>query len=116
LGVVLVVATARLLAQTGDGTLAPWDPTQKLITHAVYARVWNPMISRIVCIRLGVAILFGSLPLLVWFLTFLVGNPISNPLVEERDLRRRFGDARTCYTKAVPRWIPDVRARREGGE
>jgi protein-S-isoprenylcysteine O-methyltransferase Ste14 len=67
------------------------------------------MISGVLCILLGEAILFGSLPLFYWFVFFLVGNLIYMPLVEERDLERRFGEDYILYKQNVPRWIPRSR-------
>ena len=106
LGIVLMIMTNALLAGTGKGTLAPWDPPQKLGTHGIYRRVRNPMISGVFCILLGEAIVLGSIPLLVWFLGFLLGNLIYIPLIEERGLERRFGEEYQRYKREVPRWIP----------
>src|SRR5262245_44470319 len=44
LGLVLMVATIRLFVTVGKGTLAPWDPTQRLVVRGVYRHVRNPMI------------------------------------------------------------------------
>ena len=37
LGLVLMVATIRLFVTVGKGTLAPWNPTQRLVVRGVYA-------------------------------------------------------------------------------
>src|SRR5688572_17152474 len=34
-----------LFARVGQGTLAPWDPTQRLVAVGPYRHVRNPMIS-----------------------------------------------------------------------
>jgi protein-S-isoprenylcysteine O-methyltransferase Ste14 len=85
---------------------APWDPTQKLVVHGVYRHVRNPMITGVCSLLLGEAILFGSLPLLAWFLAVVVANLIYMPLFEEPGLDRRFGDDYRLYKHHVPRWIP----------
>src|SRR5262245_61800687 len=64
LGLALMVATIRLFVTVGKGTLAPWNPTQRLVVQGVYRRVRNPMISGVFCILLGEAALAASLPLL----------------------------------------------------
>jgi hypothetical protein len=40
-------------------------------------------------VNLGEAILFGSLPLLVWFMIFFALNALTMPLIEEAHLESR---------------------------
>ncbi len=110
LGLVLVVWTVSLFATVGHGTLAPWDPTSRLVIRGPYRHVRNPMISGVLCILLGEAALFGSLPLLLWFAAVFAVNAAYMPLVEEPGLRRRFGEDYELYQAHVPRWLPRVRA------
>ena len=42
LGLVLMVATIRLFVKFGKGTLAPWNPPQRLVVRGVYRHVRNP--------------------------------------------------------------------------
>ena len=42
IGLLLLVVTIRLFIKIGKGTLAPWDPTNKLVTEGVYGYVRNP--------------------------------------------------------------------------
>jgi protein-S-isoprenylcysteine O-methyltransferase Ste14 len=65
LGVFLVYKTVILFATVGEGTLAPWDPPRRLVVRGPYRHVRNPMISGVLSILLGEAILLGSVPLLV---------------------------------------------------
>ena len=108
-GPALVIQTVALFARVGRGTLAPWDPTSRLVVHGPYRYVRNPMISGVIFILLGEAALFSSLPLLVWFGIVSALNAIYLPLVEEPGLRRRFGAEYELYRTHVPRWIPRVR-------
>ncbi len=105
-GLALVVGTVRLFATIGEGTLAPWDPTRKLVVVGVYRHVRNPMISGVVAILLGEAVLLGSPPLLIWCLLVFVINIVYIPLSEEPGLARRFGDDYRLYQQNVPRWLP----------
>jgi protein-S-isoprenylcysteine O-methyltransferase Ste14 len=114
IGLVLIVRTIALFAKFGRGTLAPWDPTKRLVVCGPYRYVRNPMISGVLFVLLGEAVLFGSLPLLVWFGVVLAVNAVYLPLVEERGLSRRFGQEYETYRANVPRWIP--RARPWNGE
>lgn len=109
LGVVLMAQTIALFATVGEGTLAPWDPTARLVVRGPYRRVRNPMISGVLCILLGEALLFGSTTLLAWAALFLAVNAVWFPLVEEPGLRRRFGADYEAYRAAVPRWLPRLR-------
>ena len=109
LGLVLVVATIRLFVTVGKGTLAPWNPPQRLVVRGVYRRVRNPMISGAFFVLLGEAVLAASLPLLVWFAAFVVVNIVYIPLAEEPGLVKRFGDEYLAYRQNVPRWVPRLR-------
>jgi protein-S-isoprenylcysteine O-methyltransferase Ste14 len=109
LGLVLMAQTIALFATAGDGTLAPWDPTSRLVVRGPYRRVRNPMISGVLCVLLGEALLFGSTALLAWAALFLAINAIWFPLVEEPGLRQRFGADYDVYRAAVPRWLPRLR-------
>jgi protein-S-isoprenylcysteine O-methyltransferase Ste14 len=105
-GLLLMYRTISLFARVGEGTLAPWDPTHRLIVLGPYRHVRNPMISGVLAILLGEAALFGSPPLLIWFGGFFATNALWMPLVEEPGLVRRFGEDYRRYKQAVPRWIP----------
>lgn len=109
LGLALVAWTAALFARVGGGTLAPWDPTSRLVVMGPYRHVRNPMISGVLSILLGEAALFASLALLLWFAAVLAANAVYFPLVEEPGLRRRFGAAYDDYRANVPRWLPRFR-------
>ena len=44
-GLGLFVWCVALFARIGQGTLAPWDPTRKLVAVGPYRHVRNPMIA-----------------------------------------------------------------------
>jgi protein-S-isoprenylcysteine O-methyltransferase Ste14 len=98
--------TVRLLARRGKGTLAPWDPTRRLVVAGPYRHLRNPMISAVVSVLLGEAALFGSLPLLAWAALFFAVNHVGFLVYEEPGLERRFGDEYRAYRRQVPRWLP----------
>jgi protein-S-isoprenylcysteine O-methyltransferase Ste14 len=109
LGLLLIVRTIALFATLGRGTLAPWDPTTRLVVRGPYRRVRNPMISGVLSVLLGEAALVGSLALLLWFAVVWAVNAVYIPLVEEPGLQRRFGDDYARYAAHVPRWIPRLK-------
>ncbi|MDJ0866888.1 MAG: isoprenylcysteine carboxylmethyltransferase family protein [Myxococcota bacterium] len=113
-GLALMVQTIRNFDRLGEGTLAPWDPTRKLVVVGVYRHVRNPMISGVVLNLLGESLLFRSPALGLWCAFFFLGNALYMPLVEEPGLERRFGEDYRRYKRAVPRWVPRRRPY-EGG-
>jgi protein-S-isoprenylcysteine O-methyltransferase Ste14 len=113
LGLALIAAgfalwrwTVRLLARIGRGTLAPWDPTRRLVVEGPYRHVRNPMITAVLAVLAGEATLFGSPPLLIWCAAFFALNHVFFCLYEEPDLERRFGEEYRAYKRNVPRWLP----------
>lgn len=105
-GLRMIAATIAMLRAIGNGTVAPWDPTQRLVVHGIYRHVRNPMISGVFAVILGEALLTASPAVFLWLVVFVIGKSIYIPLVEERSLRRRFGSDYDEYRTAVPRWIP----------
>ena len=113
LGLTLIAAgfslwlwTVRLFARIGRGTLAPWDPTRRLVVEGPYRHVRNPMITAVLAVLAGEAALFGSPPLLIWFAAFFAINYAGFCVYEEPDLERRFGEDYRAYKRNVPRWLP----------
>lgn len=109
LGLALVAWTVALFARVGRGTLAPWDPTSRLVVIGPYRHVRNPMISGVLALLLGDAALFASPPILLWLAVVFAVNAVYFPLVEDPGLRRRFGGEYEAYRANVPRWLPRFR-------
>lgn len=105
-GLALFVATVRLFARQGEGTLAPWDPTRKLVVEGPYRYVRNPMITGVAFVLLGEALLLAAPALGLWFVVFSAVNAVYIPRAEEPGLVKRFGAEYERYRAHVPRWIP----------
>jgi protein-S-isoprenylcysteine O-methyltransferase Ste14 len=105
-GFAMWVWTVRLFARIGEGTLAPWDATRRLVVEGPYRHVRNPMITGVLAVLLGEAALLGSPAILIWAALFFAINAVYFPLAEEPGLERRFGDEYRAYRRSVPRWIP----------
>ena len=105
-GLLLAVSTITLFSKLGNGTLAPWDPTSKMIITGPYAYVRNPMITGIVLILLGEALMLFSWAIALWTVIFLIINMFYFALSEEPGLRKRFGQEYEEYSRNVPRYIP----------
>ncbi len=114
LGLLLMVATIRLFVTVGKGTLAPWEPPQRLVVQGIYRHVRNPMMSGALFVLLGEALLTASLPLSCWFLLAGIVYALYIPFSEEPGLTKRFGDDYLTYKRNVPRWVPRLTPWNEG--
>ena len=106
IGLLLATTTTLLFSGFGKGTPAPWNPPKKLVVKGLYRYMRNPMITGIIFILFGEALLYWSLVLFIWAFIFLIANMLYFPFVEEKKLLKRFGKEYDEYTKNVPRWIP----------
>ncbi len=105
-GLCLLVTTIQLFIKKGRGTLAPWNPTKNLVISGPYRYVRNPMISGVMMVLLGEALLLGSIFVFGWLLLFFLLNHAYITLVEEPGLVKRFGREYEKYRNNVPKWIP----------
>jgi protein-S-isoprenylcysteine O-methyltransferase Ste14 len=105
-GLALWAWTVGLFARVGRGTLAPWDPTRRLVVAGPYRHVRNPMITGVLAILVGEALAFGSSGLAIWAAAFFVINTTYFVASEEPGLEKRFGEEYRAYKAAVPRWLP----------
>ncbi len=109
IGLVLFASSLRRFATEGEGTLAPWDPPRKLVVRGPYRYVRNPMISGVILILFGEALLLLSRAHFMWALIFLAMNALWIPLFEEPQLAGRFGKEYDEYRRNVPRLFPRLR-------
>lgn len=109
-GLLLFAWCAGLFARVGQGTLAPWDPTRRLVATGPYTYVRNPMITAVTAMLIGEALFFRSCILAGWSVLFVLINHVYFILLEEPGLERRFGQAYVEYRNQVPRWIPRLRS------
>ena len=110
LGFVLFTTCVMLFARVGEGTLAPWDPTRHLVAAGPYRHVRNPMISAVLLMLIGEAIMFRSRPVAMWAAIFFLINHFYFLLIEEPGLARRLGEPYARYRANVPRWLPRLKA------
>jgi protein-S-isoprenylcysteine O-methyltransferase Ste14 len=121
IGLLLFASSLRRFVTEGRGTLAPWDSPRQLVIRGPYRYVRNPMISGVVLVLFGEALVLLSRPHLQWALIFLGINAVYIPLAEEPLLAQRFGDSYQEYCRHVPRllprwrpWEPEERASDQG--
>jgi protein-S-isoprenylcysteine O-methyltransferase Ste14 len=108
-GLALFTASLRQFAVRGKGTLAPWDPPKYLVVEGPYRYVRNPMISGVLFLLAGEALVLQSWPHGQWALLFLIINSVFIPVVEEPQLERRFGASYREYRQHVGRLVPRLR-------
>ena len=115
LGLVFFAASLRRFATEGHGTLAPWDPPRELVLRGPYRYVRNPMISGVLLVLFGESLVLLSMAHAAWATCFLAANLVYIPLIEEPQLRDRFGPAYLDYCRHVPRVVPRLRPWVPGG-
>lgn len=95
--------TFRILAGTPE--LAPESPGAGLLTEGIYGRIRHPRYVEFTLALTGWSLfanyigLYGMTALSIAALFLIV-------LLEERELRERFGQAYVAYSARVPRFIP----------
>lgn len=105
-GLALFLYTVALFRIFGNGTLAPWTPTRRLVITGPYRYCRNPMITGVFFILLGESLILHSSSVLLWATLFFFINTVYFIVKEEPDLLKRFGADYLDYKANVPRWIP----------
>jgi protein-S-isoprenylcysteine O-methyltransferase Ste14 len=108
---VLVHAFVRFVVE-GAGTPAPVAPTERLVVGGLYRYVRNPMYLAVVAVIVGQALVLGQLALLGYAVVAILAFAAFVRLYEEPVLSRRYGAQYEAYRRAVPAWLPRVRARK----
>ena len=109
IGGLLFVSSLWRFGTDGRGTLAPWDPPRLLVVNGPYQYVRNPMISGVLFVVAGEALVLLSSPHAAWAAFFMLVNLVYIRFVEEPQLARRFGPGYDVYREAVPRFVPLLR-------
>ena len=113
--VILIRAFVRFVME-GSGTPAPVAPTERLVLGGEYRYVRNPMYVAVIAAILGQAMIFGSLPLLVY--AGIVWGVMAAFVhwYEEPVLLERYGDEYQRYQRAVRAWWPRLSPWRPDGK
>ena len=109
-GLALFVWCVALFFREGRGTIMPWDPTQRLVVRGPYRHTRNPMISSVLFMVLGQALIWGSALTAGLAAFFFVVNHVYFIFSEEPGLANRFGESYLEYKASVPRWLPRLTA------
>ncbi len=105
----LGLTSAYFMVRDGAGTPLPLDQTNNLVVSGPYNYVRNPMAIAGIGQGLAIAIVFQSVPILIYsVLGALVWHLVVRPS-EERDMSQRFGEPYEVYRRQVSCWIPTLR-------
>lgn len=94
----------------GFPELAPDRYPQRLVTEGLHARVRHPRYLQALLVMAGFALIANHLCLYLALLLWLPGVWLI-VILEEKELRDRFGPAYEEYSRRVPRLIPHWRSR-----
>jgi protein-S-isoprenylcysteine O-methyltransferase Ste14 len=105
LGIVLLLWCVREFYRAGRGTLAPWEPPQRLVMTGLYRFSRNPMYIAVLLILSGWALTFRSRPIAIYAVCVLVAFHLRVVFGEEPFLAQAHGEHWTQYKARVPRWL-----------
>lgn len=113
LGVALLAATVLVLIRNfvrfvveGRGTPSPTMQTERLVVGGDYRFVRNPMYLAVIGAILAQAMIFGSLPLLLYALVVWAMMATFVRWYEEPVLQNLYGDEYERYRRGVRAWLP----------
>ena len=106
LGAISLLWCVRDFYLLGKGTLAPWDPTKKLVVVGLYRFMRNPMYISVLIVVFGWSLYFLSPILLLYDVALAIGFHIRIVRNEEPLLKQQFGEQWEIYAQEVPRWLP----------
>lgn len=96
-----------LSAMLGVPELSPESEKGTLITDGIYAKIRHPRYTQMTLALIGYALISNYPAAYGAFVTWCIGI-YAVTLLEERELRDRFGAAYRDYSARVPRFIPKL--------
>jgi protein-S-isoprenylcysteine O-methyltransferase Ste14 len=106
LGLPIQIWVAWAFVKFGKGTPAPFDPPKEFVATGLFRFVRNPMYYGGLCVLTGWVLLTRSMWMLAYSAFLTTAMHFFTVLVEEPQLRKRFGKPYEEYCQRVPRWIP----------
>jgi protein-S-isoprenylcysteine O-methyltransferase Ste14 len=105
-GLGLAASCVWMFIARGMGTPAPFDAPRRVVAAGPYRVVRNPMYLGGFLILCGCGLVLRSPAIVVFSAAWLLTVHLAVVLLEEPDLRRKFGASYDEYRRAVPRWLP----------
>lgn len=105
LGFIILLLCIIRFAVDGRGTLAPIDPTKKLVVTGLYRYSRNPMYVGVITMLIGEAIFTWAADLWIYTLVVFIAFNLFIRFIEEPRLKRDFGEEYRRYCQRVRRWV-----------
>ena len=103
-GITMAAISAGMFKKAGTG-IEPFDEATSLVTTGFYRFTRNPMYMGMFLMLLGVAVLMGSIGVLLPFALFVLVIRNNFVLGEERFMEAAFGQLYLDYKAGVRRWL-----------
>jgi protein-S-isoprenylcysteine O-methyltransferase Ste14 len=107
-GVAIALSCILTFLLLGKGTPAPFDPPRRLVVRGPYRFVRNPMYIGAGLALAGAALVYKSIPLLIYAVLLGLILHVFVLFYEEPALRRTFGNDYEAYCSQVGRWWPKL--------
>lgn len=104
-GLLVLLWCVRDFYVRGRGTLAPWDPPQRLVTAGLYGYSRNPMYLGVLLLLFGWAVAFATRGHLTYAAVMVVVFHLRVVFFEEPWLADTHGAEWTRYRTQVNRWF-----------
>ena len=108
IGLGILLHCSGMLAWVGRGTLAPFDPPERLVVRGLYRYTRNPMYVGVLMMLSGEALFFESGALLAYAVLWFGMINVVVVAYEEPTLRGDFGESYDRYCRTVRRWVPTL--------
>jgi len=105
-GIAAWVACLDIFSRQGRGTPLPADAPRLLVTTGLFRRMRNPIMAAELAVIWAGALYLSSLGITLYAILITIAAHMSVVLVEEPELRKRFGESYAEYLRDVPRWLP----------
>lgn len=105
---ILGLASAYSIVKNGNGTPLPIDQTTKLVLSGPYRYVRNPMAIAGIGQGIAISIIFTSIPIFIYALIGAVLWQFVVRPIEERNLKKKFGEEYKDYKRKTPCWVPKL--------
>ncbi len=111
-GIAAWISCLDSFSRRGRGTPLPADAPRLLVTTGLFSRIRNPIMAAELLVIWAEALYIASLGVALYAITMTVAAHVMVVVVEEPELRRRFGQSYAEYCRNVPRWFPSLGGRR----
>lgn len=95
-----------VFSRRGRGTPFPLDAPRHLVTAGPYSVVRNPIMAAELAVVWGEAVYVSNLGMVIYAALLTLAAHLLVVLIEEPELRERFGAGYKDYCRRVPRWLP----------